>query len=62
MLVTTLFVYLQAWRNECRPAIPCIEPSKPEGVAPGWNAAKKTYNLLFETACSASIMLTIFYW
>jgi hypothetical protein len=31
-------------------------------AAPGWHALLRAYQLLLATVCSASIMLTIFYW
>uniref|UniRef100_A0A383V6P8 SET domain-containing protein n=1 Tax=Tetradesmus obliquus TaxID=3088 RepID=A0A383V6P8_TETOB len=64
-LLGTVLTAREALRQR-RPAIPCIEPSQPAchqaGAAPGWSCANRCYHLMLETACAASIMLTIFYW
>ncbi|WIA15539.1 hypothetical protein OEZ85_002173 [Tetradesmus obliquus] len=64
-LLGTVLTAREALRQR-RPAIPCIEPSQPAchqaGAAPGWSGANRCYHLMLETACAASIMLTIFYW
>jgi hypothetical protein len=53
---------LQELIRRKRPTIPCIETNKPVSSTHAWNPALRFYHLLLTTTCSASIMLTIFYW
>lgn len=53
---------LQEWLKRRRPTIPCIEESKPCKGTHSWSWWHRFYQLLLTTTCSASIMLTIFYW
>lgn len=53
---------LQEWVRRRRPTIPCVEPSQPCSRKHSWSSSQRFYHLLLTTTCSASIMLTIFYW
>lgn len=52
----------QEWVRRRRPTIPCIEATKPVSSTHCWSPLLRFYHLLLTTTCSASIMLTIFYW
>ena len=53
---------LQEYLRRRRPTIPCIETSQPSSSTHSWSRSQRVYHLLLTTTCSASIMLTIFYW
>lgn len=54
---------MQEWLKRRRPTIPCIEPAtKSVSSSHSWSVPLASYQLLLTTTCSASIMLTIFYW
>lgn len=53
---------LQELVRRKRPTIPCIETNKPVSSTHSWSPLLRFYHLLLTTTCSASIMLTIFYW
>jgi hypothetical protein len=56
---------LQEWLHRRRATIPCTCTSKamtPCCDADSWTLPLQFYHLLLTITCSASIMLTIFYW
>lgn len=60
--LTRALLCVQEWARRRRPVIPCIEATKPVSSTHWWSPALRFYHLLLTTTCSASIMLTIFYW